>query len=278
MTVPTKAHLVKHIRYRHLKDRPFKCPQCEYRAVVKRDLDLHMCIHEQNSEEEYECQDCDHVSSTLRALRHHFRLKHSNLQPNVYGCHVCERRFTRGDNMSKHLRNIHGFQLPPGCSRFIYRMDEDYVHRVQMMRIESLEVSKQILSKKRTKAPVLNETDIDIDVMGMGANGLDVKVKIPKLKSGGGEPKVTAKGRKRPKADTIEIIAELPQLKDLYPSQDDQDSAKLKSIDNFMVMRKYIKDPVTTSKKNIEITFAEVDKDGNVINNQTIDADEILLN
>lgn len=66
--------------------------------------------------------------------------------PNIYSCHCCSRRYQSGATLSQHLIRKHGFQLPSGHRRFTYRQDEDGIYRVQTTRIESLEVSEQIMA------------------------------------------------------------------------------------------------------------------------------------
>lgn len=68
--------------------------------------------------------------------------------PNIYSCHCCSRRYQSGATLSRHLIKKHGFQLPSGHRRFTYRQDIDGIYRVQTTRIESLEVSEQIIATR----------------------------------------------------------------------------------------------------------------------------------
>ena len=66
--------------------------------------------------------------------------------PFIYICHCCERLFKNSKALGKHLIKNHNFQLPSGHKRFTYRIDENGLYRLETRRIESLEVTKQILS------------------------------------------------------------------------------------------------------------------------------------
>lgn len=48
--------------------------------------------------------------------------------------------------MSLHLIKKHDYSLPSGHKRFIYRIDEDGFYRLETTRIESQEVTEQILT------------------------------------------------------------------------------------------------------------------------------------
>lgn len=84
----------------------------------------------------------------------HFLEVHGN-NPIFYACHCCERYFKTGKSLSVHLIKKHGFRLPSGHKRFSYRVDENGFYRLEMTRIESLEVTQQILAPH-----VKNEPDL----------------------------------------------------------------------------------------------------------------------
>lgn len=116
-------------------------------AVTKWDLNKHI-IHVHNEEPHtYYCEEfgCEFSCLSLNMMRKHENNVHGN-GPNIYCCHCCNRRYQNGGSLSRHLIKIHGFQLPSGHRRFTYRQDIDGIYRVQTTRIESLEVSKQIMA------------------------------------------------------------------------------------------------------------------------------------
>lgn len=45
MSCESPASLAKHIRYRHITSRPFKCQLCTHAAKSEQDLDSHMAVH-----------------------------------------------------------------------------------------------------------------------------------------------------------------------------------------------------------------------------------------
>lgn len=147
MTCPSTAALAQHFRYRHIADRPFKCGSCKYAAVFKWDLDKHVNRMHSVESTTYLCEefDCEFTCTAANVMRNHVRNVHGE-GPNIYCCHCCDRRYKRGSLLSRHLKQMHGFQLPSGHRRFTYHIDIDGVYRVQTTRMESLEVSEQIMA------------------------------------------------------------------------------------------------------------------------------------
>ncbi|KAH3825974.1 hypothetical protein DPMN_127863, partial [Dreissena polymorpha] len=139
MTCPSPSNMQLHIRYRHSDDKPFKCPECEYRAKSVADLRSHQTVHE--TREEIRCQvpDCDFTTDKFRSYQKHFRQHHES-GPSDYECHVCGASFSRGALLSKHLKNKHKFNWPSGHSRFRYKRHLDGKWRLQTVRYESIEL------------------------------------------------------------------------------------------------------------------------------------------
>lgn len=76
----------------------------------------------------------------------HDDIVHYNIH-SIYCCHCCPKRYKKGHQLSGHLIKMHKFQLASGHSRFAYRQDLDGCFRLQTVRIESLEVSQQIMAR-----------------------------------------------------------------------------------------------------------------------------------
>lgn len=133
-----KSVLARHIRYRHMADKPFACDECDYKGKTKRDLDAHKNVHNQD-EFLFKCDvfQCSYVSRTVMALKRHDAKEHDG-QPQTYQCHCCDKQYPRGYLLSKHLRKVHSFKLAPGHSRFIYKRDLDGLYRLQTKRVENL--------------------------------------------------------------------------------------------------------------------------------------------
>lgn len=44
MTCSSPSGLATHIRYKHIKERPFNCLHCDFKAVTKTDLNKHIAV------------------------------------------------------------------------------------------------------------------------------------------------------------------------------------------------------------------------------------------
>lgn len=147
MTANTAAQLATHVRYRHLKERPFHCSKCSYRCIKKSDLRRHdMQIHERKV---YQCIEdgCTYSVRTLQCYRRHYTEVHEE-NPLLYSCHCCPRIFRSSKNLTKHLKSEHNFKLPSGHARFTYKMNEHGFHCLETTRIESLDVSERIMMEE----------------------------------------------------------------------------------------------------------------------------------
>uniref|UniRef100_A0A336M5I8 CSON012447 protein n=1 Tax=Culicoides sonorensis TaxID=179676 RepID=A0A336M5I8_CULSO len=216
MSCASKSSLAKHIRYRHITERPFQCKECSFKAVTKRDLDIHMNTH--NKELSIKCPDvnCPYTCRAFSSLRIHAELEHGQI-PKIYKCHICDQEFKYGKRLSKHLISQHKYQYPPGHLRFTYKQDEDGFFKFQTMRLESLEVTKQIMSKQE------NEHE-----------------------------------------------------KEILPNTTNIDLNSIKRIEDFDVMKKYLK-PSIEKSTNITIEVTDTDDKGNKIKSETFHVEEIVV-
>ncbi|XP_075155055.1 histone H4 transcription factor [Haematobia irritans] len=166
MTCSSASALATHIRYRHLKDKPFKCVECEYRCVRESDLNQHVqLVH---SQEVHRCEEsgCTYAVKTFQALRKHFLEVHRNTTF-IYLCHCCEKPFKSGKSLSVHLIKKHDFQLPSGHRRFTYRIDENGFYRLETTRIESLEVTEQILTPTTFELTEVTEDSNSYEIVSL---------------------------------------------------------------------------------------------------------------
>ncbi|KAM8719531.1 hypothetical protein ACLKA7_005722 [Drosophila subpalustris] len=145
MTCSSASSLTTHIRYRHLKDKPFKCSECDTRCVRLSDLAKHVEIVHSKMVHQCDQPGCQYSVRTYTQMRRHYLEVHGN-NPIFYACHCCERFFKSGKSLSVHLIKKHGFRLPSGHKRFTYRLDENGFYRLETTRLESLEVTQQVLS------------------------------------------------------------------------------------------------------------------------------------
>lgn len=143
MTANTAAQLATHVRFRHMKERPFECTKCSYRCLKKSDLKRHdMQVHEKKV---YQCVEdgCTYTVRTLQMYRRHYTEVHEE-NPLLYSCHCCPRIFRNSKNLTKHLKGEHNFKLPSGHKRFTYKLNENGFHCLETTRIESLDVNERM--------------------------------------------------------------------------------------------------------------------------------------
>ena len=109
---------MQHIRYRHVESRPHECPLCHKTYKTTHTLVDHLETH---TEKCYTCSEpnCFYVAATARSFNHHMRSVHGG-ELLLYCCHVCNERFSLGRKLTRHLKDQHSFELPPGHSRFRY--------------------------------------------------------------------------------------------------------------------------------------------------------------
>ena len=110
------SRLMQHIRYRHVESRPHECPLCHKTYKTTHTLVDHLETHREKC---YTCSEpnCFYIATTARNFNHHMRSVHGG-DLLLYCCHICNERFSLGRKLTKHLKDQHGFELPPGHSRF----------------------------------------------------------------------------------------------------------------------------------------------------------------
>uniref|UniRef100_A0A8W7PVI2 C2H2-type domain-containing protein n=1 Tax=Anopheles coluzzii TaxID=1518534 RepID=A0A8W7PVI2_ANOCL len=130
--------LAAHIRIKHLNQRDFKCPQCDYASHYKKDLVAHILGHEGKL---FRCEEfgCNVVYRTLLGLKKHISW-HYNLPTPVYACHLCDNhlRYKSSTSLKKHFLFKHDMARPPGMSRFRFKPDTDGMYRLQSFVDEKL--------------------------------------------------------------------------------------------------------------------------------------------
>ncbi|XP_041980410.1 histone H4 transcription factor [Aricia agestis] len=145
MSAPTRAAIAVHMRYRHLDDavKNFECTECDYRTVIKCDLDKHMRTHNKKRKKGKAGASSDESTDDENPA------KKVKKEVKKYACHLCPSKqtkiFSKGYRLTTHLVNVHGAQWPFGHSRFRYQISEDGIYRLTTTRIEDLEVSKKIV-------------------------------------------------------------------------------------------------------------------------------------
>lgn len=222
---------------------------------------------------------------------------------NTYGCHCCSKQFSRGHLLSQHLIKIHSFQLPSGHSRFTYCPDQEGIHRLQTMRIESLEVTRAIMSPSRSEVDTkANETTFtyklsDIEQQGHKPESLNLVIS---------QTPVAQKFQTPPPKETIVRPSEQSgafSMPDLRCSDDESNNVDArnrngknirkkpikrrnqeansnppmqKSIQDFSVMKRYLHNEQKLNKE-ITIEVQTVNATGDIIKMETINTEEICV-
>ncbi|KAJ8929973.1 hypothetical protein NQ314_017296 [Rhamnusium bicolor] len=145
MTCTKPSILARHIRFRHLKDKPYKCSKCSRAFVVKQILDNHLKTHVKDNS--FKCKQCDFKCRSMIGLENHYGRTHKKKLAK-YECHCCKNKFKRGAYLTRHLKKRHNYHWPSGHSRFRYLKDKDGIHRLQTVRYESLEVTQEMIKSE----------------------------------------------------------------------------------------------------------------------------------
>ncbi|XP_076130568.1 histone H4 transcription factor [Alosa pseudoharengus] len=164
MTCPSPSSLRNHIKFRHSNEKPYRCDYCEYSCKNLIDLRKHFDTH--SSVPAYQCdyEDCDYATRSMQSIKSHYKRVHEGDVAPRYKCHVCEQCFTRGNNLTAHLRKKHQFKWPSGHPRFRYKEHEDGFMRLQLIRYESVELTEQLMRERPAEGdcsdqPAQNEGD-----------------------------------------------------------------------------------------------------------------------
>ncbi|XP_077161938.1 histone H4 transcription factor isoform X3 [Paroedura picta] len=145
--------LLKKIRHGEALARPHEEPRCKNLIDLRKHLDTH------SKEPAYRCEfeACSFSARSLCSIKLHYRKVHEGDMEPRYKCHVCDKCFTRGNNLTVHLRKKHQFKWPSGHPRFRYKEHEDGYMRLQLVRYESVELTEQLLKDREKQGEVLDD-------------------------------------------------------------------------------------------------------------------------
>ncbi|XP_058823643.1 histone H4 transcription factor isoform X2 [Topomyia yanbarensis] len=273
MKWPSRKALSYHIRYRHVEEKPFECHVCHHRCVTKSDLNEHVLTHDERRM--FRCEEfgCDAAYKCQKSLKKHVDSVHYGMGPMMYACHLCLNQYKSGANLSKHLTKIHRYQKPPGYNRFTYQADRDGVFRLSTFvtgekvdhsddECKSEPLSQDSMpTKEDKKEETPTWTSFSIEKLeAMTRNTISIELKanevLPKA-----SPPAHPPSRKHSSTQPI-----LPVTK----SEASTSTKGSKSVDDYTVMKRYIKE-----EKTVVISFEETDSAGSVIRSETVQTTEL---
>uniref|UniRef100_A0A3P9LX03 Zgc:112083 n=1 Tax=Oryzias latipes TaxID=8090 RepID=A0A3P9LX03_ORYLA len=158
MSCTTLAALKIHIRFRHCDERPFPCDFCDKRFKNQRDLQKHTEVHNEGTVFHCSVEGCDYSCHTFQTMSHHFKRVHEVGGMSKYKCHICGKVFSWCYTLTLHLRKKHELKWPSGHSRFRYKKDVDGFLKVNMVRFETVEVTKEIMKNMAKKPQRLRQS------------------------------------------------------------------------------------------------------------------------
>ncbi|XP_066304519.1 zinc finger protein ZFP2-like [Branchiostoma lanceolatum] len=97
-TFRTVSLLRLHVRRKHTGERPFKCPHCDYAALVSSHLERHILRH--TGDRPFMCEECGYMAMTKDLLTNH-RRTHSGEKP--YRCELCGYAASRRHHLQGHM-------------------------------------------------------------------------------------------------------------------------------------------------------------------------------
>ncbi|XP_016989793.2 zinc finger protein 431 [Drosophila rhopaloa] len=103
-----------HVKSVHSKERPFGCPHCERRFVLRTQLMSHLRTHTGEAKPRiFECQRCSKSWPTKSDLRTHMRSHNPNME-RPFKCDTCSKAFFTRGHLNSHLL-VHTGEKPFSC-------------------------------------------------------------------------------------------------------------------------------------------------------------------
>lgn len=126
------SRLESHKLYRHQTERNYECTICLKTFKQRGDLRAHVKRHQ--IVEPYRCDKCEFETLNEEGLTRHLKL-HTNQN---YLCHVCGRVVSRGNNLSRHLKDKHNLEPPNGLCRFRYKLASNGMYILETIQESSI--------------------------------------------------------------------------------------------------------------------------------------------
>ena len=103
----TYVELMRHNRRIHLKQKQYKCTECQERFGSKLTLNKHASdVHGHDEKTEiFQCTKCEYSTKHQSCLRTHLKAIH--LKVTDYACNICQRTFSFQVNLRRHMATVH---------------------------------------------------------------------------------------------------------------------------------------------------------------------------
>ncbi|CAI4222186.1 unnamed protein product [Auanema sp. JU1783] len=132
LALPASSDLEKHMVSKHsTRERSFACNECSATFFTEETLQKHKSIH---LPPQLKCSYCGEMFRWKLQLTRHIA-KHENLPEKNYLCHICDKKYSTGHHLTRHLISIHSCPIPEGFSRFYYKKCNDGYHRLQTKKL-----------------------------------------------------------------------------------------------------------------------------------------------
>ncbi|CAD6184954.1 unnamed protein product [Caenorhabditis auriculariae] len=138
LAVTCRTDLHRHLMLKHSsRSKDFKCENCTKWFYSESELNRHSAVH---SESQYKCDVCKEKFRWKKQLVQHKKSHDEvNYNPSPFICHVCDRNYTTGFSLTRHLIKMHKCPIPEGFSRFQYKKCSDGMMRLQTKKLYKLE-------------------------------------------------------------------------------------------------------------------------------------------
>ncbi|KAB0395567.1 hypothetical protein E2I00_015679, partial [Balaenoptera physalus] len=100
---------VREHMFNHMGSKPYKCDECSYTSVYRKDVIRHAAVH---SRDRFKCEFCEFVCEDKKALLNH-QLSHVSDKP--FKCSFCPYRTFREDFLLSHVAVKHTGAKPFAC-------------------------------------------------------------------------------------------------------------------------------------------------------------------
>uniref|UniRef100_A0A8R1I6I9 C2H2-type domain-containing protein n=1 Tax=Caenorhabditis japonica TaxID=281687 RepID=A0A8R1I6I9_CAEJA len=133
LALSTRAEIHRHLMTKHSRrTKDFKCETCNKLFFSESELNRHAVFH---SDIMYSCKHCDEKFKWKKQLLKHMKEHDENFNPSPYTCHLCDRTYTTGFALGRHLTRQHRLEVPYGFSRFTYKKCADGLMRLQTKKL-----------------------------------------------------------------------------------------------------------------------------------------------